>query len=136
MKSLDGKPVQVGISGKEAKTVSIGHTVDLYYEVIPSVTDGESEGYITVKNVSQDGALLALTKLRTTNLTEKITTNGILPIMAEVAVMAVEQFALDLEEAQNKPTETPEVDVELSTFEKYQIQVGELFASVSKWLEE
>ena len=138
LKSLDGKTAQVGIRGQEPKTINVGHTIDMYYEVVPSISveDGVEVGYITVQNLSENEALLGLTKLRTTNLTEKITTNGVLPIMAKPAVMAVEQFDLDLEEALNKPEELPETELELDPVEKQQVQIRQLFANVSDWLEE
>ena len=133
MKSLDGRTVKVGVSGQEAKTISISHTIDMYYEVAPSMTVKEGEGYITIQNLSENGALLALTKLRTTNLTENVTSHGILPIMAQYAIQAVEQFALDLEAAKNKPEEAPKVE-EPDAFEMQQQQIKQLFATVSDWL--
>ena len=134
MKSIDaGKAAKVNICGlemKEPQTITVSHTVDMYYEVVPI------DGYIVIQNASENGALLALTKLKTTNLTEKITSNGVLPVVAKYAVWAMERFDLALEEAKNKPAETPTPEVSVDPFALYQQQTNQLFEEVRSWLEE
>ena len=134
MKSIDaGKAVKVNICGlemKEPQTITVSHTVDMYYEVVPI------DGYIVIQNASEDDALLALTKLKTTNLTEKITSNGVLPVVTQYALLAMERFGLALEEAQNKPEETPVPVAPKDPFVLHQQQTNQLFEEVRSWLEE
>ena len=70
----------------------------------------------------------------TTNTTQKITHNGILPVLAEPALMAVERFEAALEEAKNAPVETPETVVD--PFELQKEQTSQLFTAVRTWLDE
>ena len=134
MKSIEsGKTAKVNICGlemKEPKTITVSHTLDMYYEVVPI------DGYIVIQNASEDGALLALTKLKTTNLTEKITSNGVLPVVAQNALWAMERFDVALEEAKNKPEETPTPEVTVDPFVLHQQQTNQLFNGVRSWLEE
>ena len=134
MKSIDaGKAAKVNICGlemKEPQTITVSHTVDMYYEVVPI------DGYIVIQNASENDALLALTKLKTTNLTEKITSNGVLPVVAKYAVWAMERFDLALEEAKNKPAETPAPEVPADPYALYQQRTNQLFEEVRSWLEE
>ena len=51
-----------------SKEVAINSTADLYYEVIPS-----AEGYLEIKNTSENGGLLSLTKLRTSGSEKGLT---------------------------------------------------------------
>ncbi len=134
MKSIDAdKAAKVNICGlemKEPQTITVSHTVDMYYEVVPI------DGYLVIQNASENGALLALTKLKTTNLTEKITTNGVLPVVAKYAVRTMELFDLALEEAKNKPVETPVPEVTVDPLVLYQQRTDQLFEEVRSWLEE
>lgn len=109
LKSLKGDTLSVEVSAGDVKqTLTIAHTSDMYYKVTPS-----SEGYLSIKNVSTNGALLAITKLKTTNPEKQVLDGGVQEIMAEKAVMFAATFAR-MAPAQTKPEEpetpeTPEV---------------------------
>ena len=69
-------------------------------------------------------------------MTEKITSNGVLPFVAKYAVWAMERFDLALEEAKNKPAETPAPEVPADPYALYQQRTNQLFEEVRSWLEE
>lgn len=71
LKSLEGKDLNVTVTnGEETKTINLGHTTDMYYEVEPT-----SQGYVVITNntvsKSEDDKnenLLAITRLRLTGI--------------------------------------------------------------------
>ena len=147
MKSIDpGNPVTVNISGrdlKKTKTITVSHTTDMYYEVTPV------DGYLVIQNGSTgEGALLALTKLRTTNMHEAPADNGVLPVQKEPAVMMMRAFSRRLAEQPEEPEiETPEApqlpeaqepegpSVAEQLLEKNKKLTVQLFTAVRIWLE-
>ena len=143
MKSLNPDvPVTVHVSGVgriAPQVIEVAHSADLYYEVRPFIGDSEDDAYIIIENaITDDGntALLALTKLRTTNMYATTAESGVMKINAEEAVQTMNTFAVALEEAKNRPEETPEVNVTLDPFEQDKLQTSWLFAAVRNWLEE
>ena len=137
MKTLTSdKPVQVNVSGlamEDPQTILVRHTTDLYYEVTPL------DGYIVIQNASQDGALLSLTKLRTTNMYAVSANSGVLPIQEEevMAVMAyfdgrIAESNVEVEPEPEQPSTVPE----LETIEKNKLMASRLFATVQTWLQD
>ena len=133
----DGNPlaVQVNICGQDMKdptTITVAHSTDMYYAVKPV------NGYIVIQNASADGALLALTKLRTTNVNGYAVDAGIENVQAEEAVRAVYAFRKVLENPTAPPVEElpapmyPSVAELLLEKNKRLTQI--LFADVRKWL--
>ena len=135
MKSLTAdKAVKVNLSGlamQHTTTIIVSHTTDLYYEVTPI---GE---YIVIQNASEDGALLSLTKLRTTNMYASTANSGVLPITEEEALLAVAAFDLALEEVQQ---EQAELDANLgmaeTILEQNKQNARALFTTVRTWLDD
>ena len=107
MKSLTaGKAATVNVSGLDntdmPQVLTVTHTADLYYPVRPV------DGYIVIQNSTESGALLALTKLRTTNMNAKPENNGVLPVEKMEAEATMLTFERRLEEAKNEPAPNPE----------------------------
>lgn len=106
MKSIvPGMPATVNVSGldrAEPKTITVSHTTDMYYEVTPM------DGYLVIQNGSKDGALLALTKLRTTNMYASSTDSGIQTVAPTEAVSTMGLFELRLAGSMNPPETEPE----------------------------
>ncbi len=139
LKSLNGKTVKADVSGldmDEPTTIELNHTTDMYYQVTP-VGD-----YIVIKNGStEDGALLSMTNLRTTNMTRPAANGGVLPVAAKEAVEVVSEFTEYLLEKQNEVQENPQPDEpeeEMLTPEEQaeanQQRAAALFTSVRQWL--
>ena len=134
----DGNPLaaQVNICGQDMKdptTITVAHSTDLYYAVKPI------NGYIVIQNASADGALLALTKLRTTNVNGYMVDAGIENVQAEEAVQAVYDFRNALENPSVPPVEEMPDPVYPSVadllLEKHQRMTQSLFTDVRTWLQ-
>jgi hypothetical protein len=134
----DGNPlaVQVNICGQDMRdpaTITVAHSTDMYYAVKPI------DGYIVIQNASTDGALLALTKLRTTNVNGYAVDAGIENVQAEEAVQAVYAFRKALE----NPSVPPEQEIPDPVYpsvaelllEKHEKMTQSLFADVRTWLQ-
>jgi hypothetical protein len=134
----DGNPlaVQVNICGQDMRdptTITVAHSTDLYYAVKPI------NGYIVIQNASTDGALLALTKLRTTNVNGYAVDAGIENVQAEEAVQAVYAFRKALE----NPSVPPEQEIPDPIYpsvadlllERHKRLTQILFADVRTWLQ-
>ncbi|MBR5322831.1 MAG: InlB B-repeat-containing protein [Clostridia bacterium] len=139
MKSLTGEEVIVNVSGielSEPTSIKFSHTSDLYYRVTPV------NGYIVIQNNSTNGALLALTKLRATNLTQPVVNGGILSISSDEAVAMMSDYTAYMIEKQNEEPEViPPEDLEVipSLEEQSEANIllaNELFNSVRVWLDE
>lgn len=132
-----GNPLaaQVNICGQDRKdptTITVAHSTDLYYAVKPI------DGYIVIQNASTDGALLALTKLRTTNVNGYTVDAGIENVQAEDAVQAVYAFREALENPTAPPEEIPDPvypSVADLLLEKNNRLTQSLFADVRTWLQ-
>ena len=134
----NGNPLaaQVNICGQDMKdptTITVAHSTDMYYAVKPI------DGYIVIQNASTDGALLALTKLRTTNINGYAVDAGIEKVQAEEAVQAVYAFRNALENP-SVPTEQEIPDpvypsVADLLLEKNKRLTQTLFADVRTWLQ-
>ncbi|MBR5233771.1 MAG: InlB B-repeat-containing protein [Clostridia bacterium] len=108
MKSIDGSTVKAnvcGISKAEPTTIVLNHSTDMYYEITPI------DGYIVIENASDNNSVLSLTKLRVTNVYNTVDEDcGILPAVAEEAVMFMSAFALRMRPAE---PEIPEEDTDI-----------------------
>jgi hypothetical protein len=134
----DGNPlaVQVNICGQDMRdpaTITVAHSTDMYYAVKPI------NGYIVIQNASTDGALLALTKLRTTNVNGYAIDAGIENVKAEEAVQAVYAFREALENP-SAPTEQEIPDpvypsVAELLLKKHEKMTQSLFTDVRTWLQ-
>jgi hypothetical protein len=138
LKSLTGKEVIANLSGldqAEPTAIKLSHTTDMYYRVTPV------NGYIVIQNGSTDGAILSLTNLRTTNLTQPAANGGVLPVEAKYAVVMMETFSSYMQE--KKDEEIPEIQPDEpenvpSAEDQAQVnlqQANALFADVRQWLE-
>ena len=137
LKSLTGAEVTANISGidqADPTAIKLSHTTDLYYQITPV------NGYIVIQNGNTDEALLSITNLRTTNLTEVLEDGGILQVTAQEAVETVEDFTQYL---LNKPTqeELPSQPEEQLPSIDEQVQANQqttamLFTAVRQWLDE
>ena len=137
LKSLTGAEVTANVSGidqADPTAIKLSHTTDMYYRITPV------NGYIVIQNGNTDEALLSITNLRTTNLTEVVENGGILPVTKEEAVETVEGFA---EYLANKPEEDelpPEPEEQIPSAEEQvqanQQQAAVLFTAVRQWLDE
>jgi hypothetical protein len=127
---------KVNICGQDMKnptTITVAHATDLYYAVKPI------NGYIVIQNASTDGALLALTKLRTTNVNGYAVDAGIEIVQAEEAVQAVYAFREALENP-SAPTEQETPDpvypsVAELLLKKHEKMTQSLFTDVRTWLQ-
>lgn len=135
-----------GLSKADPQTITVGHSTDLYYEVTPI------DGYLVIQNSSENGALLALTKLRTTNMSASSAENGVLNVKAEEAVRIMSVFSRKLEEPQDPVTPTPEPELPQEPEQMPEIgpdytvadkiveaqkkMTQQLFTTVRAWLEE
>ena len=136
LKSLTGSEVIANVSGidqAEPTVIKLSHTTDLYYQVTPV------GGYIVIQNGSTNGALLSITNLRTTNLTQVAKDGGVLPVTKQEAVQTVAGFANYLA---NKPAEEElpsQPEEQLPSAEEQaqanQQQATALFTTVRRWLE-
>ena len=133
----DGNPLaaQVNICGQDMRdptTITVAHSTDMYYAVKPI------NGYIVIQNASTDGALLALTKLRTTNVNGYAVDAGIESVQAKEAVQAVYAFRKALE----NPSAPPEQEIPDPVYpsvadlllERHKRLTQILFADVRTWL--
>jgi hypothetical protein len=137
-KDADGNPLaaQVNICGRDMRdpaTITVAHSTDLYYAVKPI------NGYIVIQNASTDGALLALTKLRTTNVNGYAVDAGIESVQAKEAVQAVYAFRKALENP-SAPTEQETPDpvypsVAELLLKKHEKMTQSLFTDVRTWLQ-
>lgn len=136
LKSLTGAEVTANVSGidkADPTTIKLSHTTDLYYQITPV------NGYIVIQNGNTDEALLSITNLRTTNMTEVAKDGGILPVTEQEAVQTVTGFTDYL---MNKPEEEvlpPQPEEQLPSAEEQaqanQQQATVLFTAVRQWLE-
>ena len=141
MKSITlGLAAKVNVSGlamKDPQTITVGHSTDMYYEVTPIVDEETGDAYIVIQNASENDALLALTKLRTTNPHGDSAVNGVQLVAAAEAVSAMELYSEALEEAKTRPEEeAPETEKPVDPLAINQQQTSQLFANVRTWLEE
>ena len=83
LSSLKGDEVTVEINAE--KTVKLSHSTDLYYECTPE------GGTIVIKNTSTNGAILSVTKLRTTG--KGNTTSGTKKVSTEETLTYVRSLA-------------------------------------------
>ena len=105
----------------------------MYYAVKPI------NGYIVIQNASTDGALLALTKLRTTNVNGYAVDAGIESVQAKEAVQAVYAFRKALE----NPSDPPEQEIPDPVYpsvadlllERHKRLTQILFTDVRTWLQ-
>ena len=140
------KAATVNISGltmAAPQVISVGHTTDMYYEVTPM------DGYIVIQNGSADDALLALTKLRTTNMYASSANSGVQTIGQEESVSTMRVFAQRLAEAltpapePEKPVEPapippetpPDTSVAEEILEQNKKLTKQLFTAVRTWLQ-
>ena len=141
LKSLTGQQVTANLSGTEMEeptAVQLSHSTDMYYRVTPV------DGYIVIQNGNTDGAILSVTNLRTTNLTNPATKGGVLPIGAQEAVRVMSGFsAYMLENQQNAETEVPQPEEPQENLpsvedlvQAHQQLANALFADVRRWLED
>ena len=135
MKSLRaGESVTVNVSGLNTanpKTITVSHTTDMYYEVTPM------DGYLVIKNGSEGDALLALTKLRTTNMHQMPADNGVQAVAPAEAISTMELFDLRLAGATDAP-ETQEPAKPTAGEEllaKNKKLTEQLFTAVRTWLD-
>ena len=138
MKSLTGTEVTVNLSGidqEEPTTIKLNHTTDMYYQVTPV------DGYIVIQNGNEQGAILALTNLRTTNYTAPAANGGVVPVESQEAVQLMSDFSEYLLEKQDEEEiqEPSEPEVEIPSVEdqmqESQQQANELFTDVRRWLD-
>ena len=135
LKSLMGTKVTANISGidqADPTAITFNHSTDMYYQVTPV------NGYIVIQNGNTDNALLSITNLRTTNLTEVVENGGILPVTDQEAVELMAGFTDYL---MNKPEEEipPQPEDQIPSAEQ-QAQANQqratvLFTAVRQWLE-
>lgn len=114
LKSLTGSPVTANVSGIDLNNktkIEIEHTTDMYYRVVPR------DGYIVIQNGTDDGSVLSITKLRTTNMHATTAVSGIQSITSSEAVKAVNAFELsaNIELAPSIYPEKPDLDSEYTT---------------------
>lgn len=135
MKSLRaGESVTVNVSGLNTanpKTITVSHTTDMYYEVTPM------DGYLVIKNGSEGDALLALTKLRTTNMHQMPADNGVQAVAPAEAISTMDLFDLRLAGATDAP-ETQEPAKPTAGEEllaKNKKLTEQLFTAVRTWLD-
>jgi len=132
LKSLDGKAITAEISGQgkdengndtDKVSVSFSHTTDMYYEIIPS-----ANGFITIKNASdaEDGTILAITKLRTTNPTTQATDGGIVKITEPEATGYALMFSRMRAISYNASVEDPDASVDEEITEPNEPQKPEI----------
>lgn len=107
LKSLNGTEVTANVSGKDknaAKTISINHSTDMYYEVTPV------DGYLVIENGSSvptdsnaASPILSITKLRATNIAgiDETQDKVIQPITSGEAVTAMRTFALRMRQPES-----------------------------------
>ena len=135
LKSLNGKTVTVNVSGidqADPTAITVKHTADMYYQVTPV------DGYIVIQNANTDEALLAITTLRTTNLTAPAPNGGILSVGQQEVLEIINEFSdymLEKENEAPQPVEPEEMipSVEEQTQEKLLV-AKTLFTSVRQWL--
>jgi len=130
----EGSAIVDMTEGEEKTSITINHTTDLYYKVIPA-----SDGTIVIKNTGS--TLLALTKIRTTDSANR----GVSPdavnftyIDSSRAVSALALFAtLDYADDENdvltpeeaeivKPTEPEEEVIEVPAETEPEVEITEL----------
>ena len=137
-----GTSVKVNVSGiamSDPKTITVGHTTDMYYEVTPIVGNDPDVGYIVIQNASEDGALLALSKLRTTNMLNSQAGHGILAAVKEEVLNTVVVFEKQLEEAKAEDAlkpETPDEPIVVDPVEQKKELTNQLFTAVRTWLQD
>ena len=134
LKSLTGAPVAIHVSGIEQEdptTITLSHTTDMYYRVTPV------DGYIVIQNANEDGAILSITNLRTTNLTAPASDGGILPVTSQEAIDVIDNFATYMLMRPEEP-QPSEPEEEMPSVEEQvqatQQQAAALFTSVRQWL--
>lgn len=141
LKSLTGEAVTVNVSGidleQEPTAIQIAHSTDMYYRVNPV------GGYIVIQNSNkEEGAILAITNLRATNLTKAPVNGGILPVAQQEAVAVISEFSEYMDEKANQTPILPqpeEPEQELPSLEEQaeakQQLTAVLFEDVRQWLE-
>jgi hypothetical protein len=143
LKSLTGEEVQAVVSYFDEESaaaaqgmVSIAHTADLYYELMPI------EGYVVIRNTSD--AILAVTKVKRmasgdpqqiSAQVEKVSQAEVLEAVEEFDALLMMTYRLrnfrqDVESAQ------PEVSVEDVAAAQMRALLEKLFGSMRKWLKE
>ncbi len=133
--------IQVNVSGidqAEPTIIRVGHTTDMYYQVTPV------NGYIVIQNADvpeNEGRILSITKLRTTNLTAPVENGGIIPV-AEAEVLEqmanFSEYMLTLPEEDKNQSQGSEEGKTPSLQEQTDAILAmssELFTSVRQWLE-
>ena len=136
LKSLTGAEVTANVSGidqAEPTAIKLSHTTDMYYRITPV------NGYIVIQNGNTDDALLSITNLRTTNLTEVAKDGGVLPVTEQEAVQTVTGFTDYLMNKPAKEVLPPQPEEQLPSAEEQaqenQQRATVLFADVRRWLE-
>ena len=140
MKSLTGKEVTVNVSGvdqADPTQIKLSHTTDMYYQVKPV------GGYIVIQNGNtEEGAILSITTLRTTNLTKPAPDGGVLTVGKQEAVTMMTDFSGYLLEKQNEEETIPQPsdpEEKIPSAEEQaqanQQQATVLFTAVRQWLE-
>lgn len=116
-KSLNGQQVSMKVTDinttEKTKTVTLSHTSDMYYQINPT-----TEKYVVIQNTNnKKGAILAITKLRLTGVTDAATQTSI-EFESSLALMSyVNEFAtLDSAKTDDRgmaiEKDKPNVDIE------------------------
>lgn len=132
LKSLMGDAVTANVSGIDMQAptqITLRHTTDMYYRVQPV------DGYIVIQNGSDNGAVLSITNLRTTNSTAPAANGGVLNLNATEAVEAVSVFAQRMLSANTqKPSqEETKTPAQLAAEENNRL-AQKLFDAVKAWM--
>ena len=137
LKSLTGAQVTANVSGidqADPTAIKLSHTTDLYYQITPV------NGYIVIQNGNaENGEILSITNLRTTNLTAPAPNGGILPLTEQEAVQTVTGFTDYLMNKLEEEEILPQPEEQLPSAEEQaqanQQQATALFTAVRQWLE-
>ena len=143
LKSLTGEAVQAVVSYFDEETaaaaqglVSITHTADLYYELMPM------DGYVVIRNTSD--AILAVTKVKLmasgepeqiSLQVEKVSQAQVLAAVEEFDALPMMAYSLRSSRPDVEIT-VPETSVEDVAAAQLRALVEKLFGSVRKWLKE
>lgn len=116
-KSLNGQQVSMKVTDinttEKTKTVTLSHTSDMYYQINPT-----TEKYVVIENTNTEkGAILAITKLRLTGVTDAATQTSIEFESSPALMSYVNEFAtLDSAKTDDRgmaiEKDKPNVDIE------------------------
>lgn len=116
-KSLNGQQVSMKVTDinttEKTKTVTLSHTSDMYYQINPT-----TEKYVVIENTNtKKGAILAITKLRLTGVTDAATQSSIEFESSPALMSYVNEFAtLDSAKTDDRgmaiEKDKPNVDIE------------------------